>query len=116
MILLDIDGFKRANDTLGHINGDRLLIDIVDLIGKGIRPTDILVRWGGDEFVILAESDEGETIQVAERIRRGFETAKFGGPIAELDDLRNLLTVSIGISVYCEENSLDSMIYRADQA
>lgn len=116
LILLDLDGFKRVNDTHGHIAGDCFLIDIVRLIESSIRPTDILARWGGDEFVILSDCDSDTAIVLAERIRKIVRMADFAGPEGKADDPRNLVTVSVGISVYSKDDNLDAMIYRADQA
>jgi diguanylate cyclase (GGDEF)-like protein len=115
LILLDLDNFKKVNDTHGHLIGDRFLIDFVGLIGRSVRPTDVLARWGGDEFVILTDSDgEAATVQ-AERIRKVLKTEDFVGPEGRPDDPRNLVTVSIGVCVYAEGDDLDKMLSRADQ-
>jgi len=116
LILFDLDGFKKVNDAHGHLAGDRLLLEIVDLIKSIVRPTDILSRWGGDEFVLLSSIDKAEAIAVAERIRQTVKETQFAGPEATDDDPRNLVTVSVGISVYTEGDDLDAMLYRADQA
>lgn len=116
LILLDLDGFKKVNDTMGHIVGDRLLIDIVKLITKSVRPTDTFARWGGDEFVILSGSSGEDAAIVAARILQEVEKAQLGGPGTRPDDPRNRVTVSGGISVYSEGDNLDAMISRADQA
>ena len=116
LILLDLDSFKRVNDTHGHMVGDRFLIDIVRLIESSVRPTDILARWGGDEFVILSDCDSEAAVVLAERIRKMMRVAEFVGPDGKVDDPRNLVTVSIGITVYTKGDDLDAMIYRADQA
>lgn len=116
LILLDLDGFKKVNDTHGHLIGDRLLVDIVGLIGSIIRPTDILARWGGDEFVILSDNTGEDAMLVAGRIRQRVKSAELGGEKGQFDDQRNLVTVSIGVSVYVEGDDLDAMLYRADQA
>ena len=116
LILLDLDGFKKVNDTHGHIVGDHFLVDLVKLIGATIRPTDILARWGGDEFVVLTDSADGEAVTVAERIRRTVKKAELAGPDGKIDDPRNLVTVSIGVTTYVEGDDLDTMLSRADQA
>jgi diguanylate cyclase (GGDEF)-like protein len=115
LILLDLDNFKKVNDIYGHLTGDRFLIDFVGLIGRSVRPTDVLARWGGDEFVILTDSDGEAAIALAERIRKVLKTENFAGPEGDLDDPRNLVTASIGVSVYAEGDDLDTMLSRADQ-
>lgn len=70
VLVLDIDNFKLINDSLGHLAGDRLLCGFADRIQKGLRPTDTMARFGGDEFTILLEQVNGleGAIQAAERI------------------------------------------------
>ncbi|MGB3210871.1 MAG: sensor domain-containing diguanylate cyclase [Desulforhopalus sp.] len=116
LLLLDLDGFKKVNDTHGHIVGDNFLIDLVGLIGNGVRPADTFARWGGDEFVILTDSDGEAAVLLAERIRQLVRKNDFVERKEKHDDPRNLVTVSIGITVYAKGDNLDAMIYRADQA
>ena len=115
LLLLDLDNFKKVNDILGHVVGDHFLIDFVRLIEKSIRSTDILARWGGDEFVILTASDGEAAILLAERIRKMLRTTEFSAPDGKLDDPRNFVTVSIGVSIYADGDDLDTMLSRADQ-
>ncbi len=116
LLLLDLDGFKKVNDIHGHIIGDRFLVELVAYIVGSIRPTDILARWGGDEFVILTNSAGKEAGAVAERIRHTVKNAELAGPEEMPDDPRNLVTVSIGLSTYIDGDDLDTMLYRADLA
>ena len=116
LILLDLDGFKQVNDQKGHLVGDALLKRIAELMGQVIRPMDILARWGGDEFVVLAGSTAAEAIVMAERIREIINSAELGGPGALPDDSRNTLSVSCGISVYKHGDTFDDMLLRADRA
>lgn len=116
MIMMDLDGFKRVNDTIGHRAGDAVLVAVAASIGAAIRPTDILARWGGDEFVVLAMGDGGEAGKMAERIRRSLEDTDLAGPDPRPDDPRNQVTVSAGVTVYRQGDTLDMMISRADQA
>ncbi|GAB7021707.1 sensor domain-containing diguanylate cyclase [Salidesulfovibrio brasiliensis] len=106
IILIDLDSFKRINDTLGHLEGDRVLGLSADGIRKTLRPTDTLGRWGGDEFLIMMEGGQGEAKAVAERVN---------------DILGNLengtsLTCSSGVAEYRVGETLDDLVLRADQA
>ena len=70
LIMLDIDHFKRVNDTFGHPAGDLVLVSFAETIAKAIRPTDLLARLGGEEFaVLLAATDLSEAVEIAERLR-----------------------------------------------
>lgn len=70
LIFFDIDDFKRVNDSYGHLTGDNVINNIVDIIKKTIRKTDIFARWGGEEFVILLpDTDIRQTAEIAERMR-----------------------------------------------
>ncbi|EJG2189921.1 MULTISPECIES: sensor domain-containing diguanylate cyclase [Citrobacter] len=115
VMVLDIDKFKRINDTYGHQEGDRVIISIVDIINKSIRDTDIFARVGGEEFAILLKcNDQDEAIVVAERIRRNVEN---GTTIPNSYDLKEKMTISIG--VYCskiDDESADKVVSYADAA
>ena len=70
LIMLDIDFFKRINDTYGHYEGDKVLIKIASILKNNIRQDDILARWGGEEFVILVpHTKSDETFILAEKLR-----------------------------------------------
>jgi diguanylate cyclase (GGDEF)-like protein len=70
VLLFDLDGFKRVNDTLGHEAGDRMLQEIASRIARQVRQSDTLARWGGDEFVILMEGvkERSDAVRVAEMV------------------------------------------------
>ncbi len=119
-LLLDIDNFKRVNDSYGHRVGDKVLKEISRLIKQQLRATDVLARFGGEEFsVLLIDSDESVTMEIAERIRSAIAELSI-----TLDDGRELqVTVSVGLSLYSGGESdtgpLDSaeeQIDHADQA
>jgi diguanylate cyclase (GGDEF)-like protein len=116
VLLLDLDKFKKVNDFHGHMVGDTFLVDVVQVISKVVRGSDVLVRWGGDEFVIISEGDKNNAMRVADRIRQSVRLHDFVGEGASLRDPRNLVTVSCGIAGYREGDDLDSMLLRADQA
>jgi len=96
-IMIDIDNFKPINDTFGHPAGDRVLIQMRDVLLEACRTSDMVIRWGGDEFLIVgrdANADTAETL--AERIRAGVEEHPFtldGGQI-----LRT--TASVGFACF----------------
>lgn len=115
VVLLDLDGFKRVNDQLGHMVGDSFLREIVQLIATMVRASDVFARWGGDEFVILTESEQHEAVKVADRIRQAVEKKIFAADRAGTDP-RNQVTISCGISSYCEGDSFDTLLRRADTA
>jgi len=96
LLMIDIDDFKKCNDTYGHLAGDSVLKQIAGLIKKNTRGSDFIARYGGEEFfAVLPETDEAEALAVAERIRSEIELYVF------LDDNQgeiSHLTVTIGIS------------------
>lgn len=114
LLMLDIDYFKRVNDTFGHANGDRVLKQFVQTCKIQIRSTDIFARLGGEEFaLLLPESGPEEARVTAERIRREIENQAVSS-----DSEGNIyITVSIGISAKTVENpTLSRMIQDADNA
>ena len=86
LVLLDIDHFKRVNDTYGHAAGDRVLCEFAQRMTRQLRAGDVAGRWGGEEFlVILPDTDPAGALHVAERIRASvdatpFDTSEAGGP------------------------------------
>ncbi len=103
LLFIDIDKFKEVNDMFGHAVGDKKILQISEIIKSIVRETDIVCRWGGEEFaVILPESDgqaEDHAEHVAERIRIAVET------ICQTDEIKTIYkdkgqTVSIGIGTY----------------
>lgn len=106
--MLDIDHFKQVNDRFGHDVGDKVIVTICKLIEESLRPTDMLCRWGGEEFVIILEDfDSQKANEICDRIRRAIAD-KFIEPIGHL-------TVSIGISMF-ENDELFELLKRGDQA
>ena len=94
-LMLDIDHFKRVNDSYGHAAGDAVLRDLAQLIDGQIRATDVAARYGGEEFVILLpDTDAAAGRLLAERIRSAVAAEKF----AVSDDARIDVTVSIGVA------------------
>jgi diguanylate cyclase (GGDEF)-like protein len=98
LLMIDIDHFKRLNDTFGHHVGDQMLRDVSSILMKDMREVDTVARYGGEEFVIiLPETTETGAVYVAQRLRRAVEQAKFfAGSPHEIQHL----TISIGVAVY----------------
>ena len=94
LCLLDIDFFKKINDTYGHPVGDQTLKTLAALISDALREEDVFARYGGEEFAILLRDTDGErSFLIAERIRRAIEKHEFLA-----DDIRIPVTVSMGVS------------------
>jgi diguanylate cyclase (GGDEF)-like protein len=114
ILLIDIDYFKRVNDTAGHLAGDEVLCQVANCIQSAVRTVDIVARYGGEEFVlILPETSPVGAATFAERLRAGIEAQEFvagGAP--------NRLTVSIGLSTFpaADIASADDFFARADAA
>jgi len=109
IVMLDIDHFKRVNDTYGHDTGDYVLRRMTELIKENIRITDVLARYGGEEFVIiLPETDIKGASRQMERMRKTIEKTSFDGV--------GNLTISAGITSYMGGDGCKSMITRADKA
>ena len=107
MILFDIDHFKVINDTYGHVVGDDVLKTLAQIVTKKLRAIDSLVRWGGEEFIILAPGTDINKAQVlAERIRKEIERYKF-------DNVAKV-TISSGVTEFTVNDTKDSFIKRAD--
>ena len=113
LLMLDVDHFKSINDEYGHAMGDQVLVAYGRLLAQQARKTDIVGRWGGEEFVIvLSGANEAGARLVGERIRRAVEqTAALGD-----GNRRVSATISIGIACLEVNDTLDGLIERADQA
>jgi diguanylate cyclase (GGDEF)-like protein len=98
LLMIDIDHFKRLNDTFGHHVGDQILRDVSLILMKDMREVDTVARYGGEEFVIiLPETTQVGALYVAQRLRRAVEQAKFfAGSPHEIQHL----TISLGVAVY----------------
>lgn len=110
ILLCDVDFFKRINDTYGHQSGDQVLIEMAALLKRGMRQTDHVGRWGGEEFlVILPETALEDALALAERLRGTIAAHDFPG-------CPTSVTISAGLSGYRTGDTQDAMVERADQA
>lgn len=107
-IFFDIDHFKNVNDTYGHLVGDDILINLVNLVKKHIRDKDIFARWGGEEFVLSFDVSIKKGLEIAENLREQIESYEF--------DEAGSITCSFGITQFLSDDNLDSLIKRADEA
>ncbi|WP_438279559.1 sensor domain-containing diguanylate cyclase [Pseudomonas alabamensis] len=111
-LLIDLDHFKALNDTHGHLAGDEVLREFALVLRSSLRQTDILCRWGGEEFIVLLRDVEpARAHEVAEKIRRRTEHLAFA-----FTDHPLRLTTSIGLSYRRPDDTLHSLISRADDA
>ncbi len=121
VVMLDIDFFKKVNDTYGHVAGDYVLKVVAKLIGKSLRTEDILCRYGGEEFaIILRSTDANEALLVCERIRKAIAAYGF-----DHDGRDIAITVSMGIATLRDTNfqtaqdlvkEADKYLYKAKEA
>jgi diguanylate cyclase (GGDEF)-like protein len=108
--MIDLDHFKRLNDTLGHEAGDRALRTFADVARRSLRDEDVLGRWGGEEFVLaLPGLDRHTAVAVLDRIRAALADA---GARAELPEL----TASFGVADTDLATDLDDLVQIADEA
>lgn len=117
IILLDIDDFKRYNDTYGHVEGDKVLEKLGEIIRNSVRKVDTAYRYGGEEFtVILPETGWIETHSVADRIRRAFENTAFYPKRLHGRVTRKHLTISIGLAECNPTFNVEEFVRYADDA
>jgi len=109
ILMFDIDYFKSVNDTYGHDVGDKVLKDLCKMVLSNIRTTDILGRWGGEEFIIiLDETTQGTAVEIGEKLRKVTQN--------HLIDGRYKVTISIGITQYKELLTREDLTKKADEA
>jgi diguanylate cyclase (GGDEF)-like protein len=112
VIILDIDFFKKVNDTYGHLVGDKVLKCTVDRVREAIRPYDLFGRYGGEEFIIFASDiNDADIKKYTERIR----TAICGSPM-EFEEAQLTVSASLGVAPVDSANHLEEIIDNADKA
>ncbi len=110
VLIVDLDRFKAINDSYGHLQGDEVLKQVAGALRNSLRSSDVIARWGGEEFIALAPKTGLESAQgLAERIRAKVEGMKVsGGP--------SQVTVSVGVAELKAKESAEGLLSRADQA
>lgn len=109
LVMYDIDHFKAVNDTHGHHAGDRVLTGLCRIVACHLRQTDVLARWGGEEFMILSPNcDARQAFELAEKLRRLIEEFVF--------DKVGTVTCSFGVAQYQEGDTAEALTSRADAA
>lgn len=109
LLIIDIDNFKNINDTFGHAVGDEVLRKTAQILSASIRSNDTLVRWGGEEFVVIAiEVNETTLKHLCEKLRNKIEENSFGAV--------EKVTVSIGATLFRKDDTRDALLSRADKA
>ena len=113
-IILDLDHFKQINDEFGHLVGNQVLRALVRTMRSVSRDSDLLARYGGDEFeIILPQTDETGALAYAEKLRKAVERTEIVSP----DGIKIRITISVGLSpVFTSNDSVTAIQTRADQA
>jgi diguanylate cyclase (GGDEF)-like protein len=109
LVLFDVDHFKTINDVHGHTAGDKTLVRLAQAMSRLVRETDLLARWGGEEFVLLVPGgDAGAARQVAEKLRAAIEKMSF--------DEIGRVTCSFGVTQFVDGDAAEDIVGRADEA
>ncbi|WP_170294862.1 sensor domain-containing diguanylate cyclase [Roseospira navarrensis] len=109
LVMIDVDHFKVVNDTHGHPTGDRVLCEVADRLAARVRETDLLARWGGEEFlVILPGTEAAGAVQLAETLRAAMEEE----PIEAVGPM----TISLGVAQHRPGETVPDWVSRADAA
>lgn len=111
IMMLDIDDFKKVNDTYGHDCGDEVLKSVAGIVSRGVRKKDSVFRWGGEEILILIQTDEQRAVQIAEQIRKDIENnvVHYHGGVTIS------ITTTIGVAPYQAGKSIQDMTDEADK-
>lgn len=109
MIMFDLDDFKQINDNHGHLAGDRVLVEITDLVNTTLRESDIFARWGGEEFIILSpETSLDGGRQLAKKLLELINEKEFS--------VRQQISASFGVTEFDREDDMESLVRRTDNA
>lgn len=110
LVMIDVDHFKKINDTYGHPTGDRVLEKIASLLGRSVRREQLLARYGGEEFaLVLPELADDQVVSLCESVRTTIEDEVF-----ELDAVRLPVTISLGATTLAPPMARNDLIHQAD--
>lgn len=107
IIFFDVDRFKQVNDQYGHLVGDKVLIEVANLVKTKLRRSDIFARWGGEEFVILAHGDLSQMHRLAEKLRIALAEHSF----QEIGHI----TCSFGVAQFSDKEAMMETVEKADR-
>lgn len=108
LVIIDIDHFKKYNDTYGHQKGNQVLVKLAQIFMENRRRSDVVFRYGGEEFCIILPETGGEAQKFAERLRKIVEAEEFPGKVK--------ITISAGVSYHPYKNKNIGLVERADKA
>jgi diguanylate cyclase (GGDEF)-like protein len=118
--LLDVDHFKRVNDTYGHMAGDAVLTQLSGIVVASVRSTDVVGRYGGDEFgILLVQAGADEATIITNRLRQRIADHKFSlpeSPVSQAPPSELPVTVSIGVAQCSPDDDLERLLHRSDEA
>ncbi len=107
IIILDIDHFKKINDTYGHKDGDEVLKAIAKVLTSTLREDDFIARWGGEEFVVIANNvNKEKLIAITKKLQNAIRDIEF----------KKAITASFGLTLYHEDDTFETIFKRADEA
>ena len=112
ILVIDIDHFKKVNDTYGHLVGDEILKVVAQSLSSNVSKTDLVSRWGGEEFIIIIDvSSKEDLLRVAERLRHVVASSSY-----QLEDGKDVqVTISIGGALADKGDTVKSLIQKADE-
>lgn len=108
VVMFDIDNFKGINDRYGHLVGDKILMDLTDVVRSNIHESDIFARWGGEEFVLIfPDMHLQQAIEITERLRKSISEHSF--------EKVGHVSCSFGVAAFENDDELDKVLQRADE-
>lgn len=110
LLLMDIDNFKKVNDTYGHECGDEVLRTVSNIVSCGVDKNDSVFRWGGEEILVLLNAEEYKAVFIADRIRKEIEKT-----VIKYKDDSLSVTVTIGVAPYRSTDTIQEMMDKADK-
>jgi len=117
LLMIDIDHFKRLNDTHGHPAGDVVLRDFAAILTGELRQIDLAARYGGEEFILLLpETNQEGAMLVAQRLRHAVEEAQFRISSSEVGTVPEHLTISLGVAIFPDDGRKADLLEAADAA